>query len=614
MKKLIFCLFVLLFPYFCYALEFEVRNEVELENAILNEECTLIILEDDITLSKSINIGKKVEIDGNKHILTYDSLYTGNMFNISSNGELYLSNVVIDGGNSWNWISDELRNDPYKTNLSEVINLSGISISSNVFIVNGKLELNNSVIKNYYLSSSNVAIINALGSADEKVNININDTKINNCYGILMMLEHSNVLLDNNTIIENNFGFGNKGGLFQLSRSVLTLNDVNVDNNIGMARSGSLFGVVNDSYLIMNGGSIKDNIAKYYSSSSTGSMITIESGGGFVMNAGVIENNLGTLASVISSRWTDGVNGSSDSKMFFNGGKIANNRTYLNTWNNATIYFRSNGTIGKNMVVDGDVVVNTSSEGFVNEGVINGNLVVNSASAKAINNGVVKGNTLITAGSIINNGVLENVYETNVNIVDNGTINGEYVSIKTPTGTQKVVTIDGNGGKINDKYSKFDILIENGIAFDINSYVNRVDRDGYTFVDEWYFDSECLSKFNNMSNIESNITLYANYNINKYTISWEIDGKIVEYEYDYNTEIDVVEDIPTKDGYRFLGWEGYQDNMKVPANDVKFIAKWEKIDNPNTSDEFAIFKIIVLLSISFIAFMIKAKKKIKVYE
>ena len=87
--------------------------------------------------------------------------------------------------------------------------------------------------------------------------------------------------------------------------------------------------------------------------------------------------------------------------------------------------------------------------------------------------------------------------------------------------------------------------------------------------------------------IESNVTLYAKYDINQYVVTWEIDGKLVEEKYDYSSVIKLPK-TPTKNGFIFIGWEGYDDKMIVPPNDIKFVALWKEIDNPDTDDDFVV--------------------------
>ena len=66
---------------------------------------------------------------------------------------------------------------------------------------------------------------------------------------------------------------------------------------------------------------------------------------------------------------------------------------------------------------------------------------------------------------------------------------------------------------------------------------------------------------------------YAVFEINEYTITWNVDGVETEATYKYD-EVIVAVDNPAKTGYTFAGWDGYTDGMKMPAEDVTATAKW----------------------------------------
>lgn len=115
-----------------------------------------------------------------------------------------------------------------------------------------------------------------------------------------------------------------------------------------------------------------------------------------------------------------------------------------------------------------------------------------------------------------------------------------------------------------------------------DSYLNAPTRIGYTF-NGWDIDLP-----NKMPN--HNITAVATYLINRYTVSFETyQGTVfTSLQLDFDTEFTVSE--PTLLGYEFLGW--YLDEAffepfttyKVPANDIKLYAKWEKLPYHITFD------------------------------
>lgn len=75
------------------------------------------------------------------------------------------------------------------------------------------------------------------------------------------------------------------------------------------------------------------------------------------------------------------------------------------------------------------------------------------------------------------------------------------------------------------------------------------------------------------------MTITAQWDVNKYDITWDIDGVDKTDNVEFGSEI-VVPEEPTKDGYTFTGWEDAsgktpEDYVTVPADDVEFVAQWE---------------------------------------
>ena len=68
-----------------------------------------------------------------------------------------------------------------------------------------------------------------------------------------------------------------------------------------------------------------------------------------------------------------------------------------------------------------------------------------------------------------------------------------------------------------------------------------------------------------------NVVINGTFAINRYTVTYKVDGKEVGTDvYDFNSDV-VIRDVPTKEGYTFSGWKiGTADaeNFKMPAHDV----------------------------------------------
>ncbi|HEY8364866.1 MAG TPA: InlB B-repeat-containing protein [Haloplasmataceae bacterium] len=137
---------------------------------------------------------------------------------------------------------------------------------------------------------------------------------------------------------------------------------------------------------------------------------------------------------------------------------------------------------------------------------------------------------------------------------------------------QYTITFNSNGGSL-----------VTAITQDYNTDITKPDdptKTNYTF-NGWYVDSECTIPFTFTKMPGENITLYAKWISNKYTISFESNG---------GTQVDdIIEEAgqvitkpidPTKTGYTFGGW--YTDNAyttpftfdKMPNENITLYAKW----------------------------------------
>lgn len=105
-------------------------------------------------------------------------------------------------------------------------------------------------------------------------------------------------------------------------------------------------------------------------------------------------------------------------------------------------------------------------------------------------------------------------------------------------------------------------------------------RRGYTF-ERWYVDSELSSAFDQTLAVHSDHILYAKWNINTYTVSFETAGGSTVDSVTVNWNTSVTEPAaPTKDHMDFAGWysnEGlstaYNFSSKITADTILY-AKW----------------------------------------
>ena len=129
-----------------------------------------------------------------------------------------------------------------------------------------------------------------------------------------------------------------------------------------------------------------------------------------------------------------------------------------------------------------------------------------------------------------------------------------------------------------------------------------MEKYGYTF-DSWYLDSDYQTEFKYTTPLTTSLEVYAKYIPNKYKVTWDTGTDKIEQGLMYGEKITIPENI-TKKGYVLIGWENYQNNMTMPANDMYFKAIWKEktLTNPNTgisSYVFAITTIILIVSTSY---------------
>lgn len=117
-------------------------------------------------------------------------------------------------------------------------------------------------------------------------------------------------------------------------------------------------------------------------------------------------------------------------------------------------------------------------------------------------------------------------------------------------------------------------------------------RTGYT-LEGWYTDSECSNAFVVSSAINSSITVYAKWNVNKYTVSFDKNNgqgdapASVEVEYGSTPVLPAMSGyVDAEKTYLFLGWNtdlqaaAALESFTVPAQNVTLYAIWEVSDKP----------------------------------
>ncbi len=345
--------------------------------------------------------GKFITIDGQGHTITYGATYTETLFTVKEDGSLIIKNVTIDGGNAWEWsITGEVTYtegvDWYKDTIEA--SEGGKLLTQHTFVAKGSLAIHNATIQNCIYVTGVLAYNDGCGviCGTNGAAISLDNTSVTKVAGTVINMNGSNVLLTGDTSIHNNYGYGNKGGLFIANGGSIEMNDgVSITQNKAWVRSGVIFGINDGAIFTMNGGLISENAYRAGGGNTNGPMISVEHSGKMIMNGGEISGNTGKLAGAIGSRWTTGSYGL-DNGIYLNGGTISNNSTTKSSWYGADVFVRGTLSIGKEMQIDGTVVVN--SDGILdNQGTIDGDLILDAANSKATSGGNVFGTVSVTS-------------------------------------------------------------------------------------------------------------------------------------------------------------------------------------------------------------------------
>ena len=107
------------------------------------------------------------------------------------------------------------------------------------------------------------------------------------------------------------------------------------------------------------------------------------------------------------------------------------------------------------------------------------------------------------------------------------------------------------------------------------------EKEGHTFAG-WYYGTQdehgdnCVAYKNEPITAET--TLHAHWNINRYTVTYDVNGGVAieNVTVDWNTAAPVPE--PTRTGYNFVGWfmtDGVQYNGEAVKADMTLTARWD---------------------------------------
>ena len=172
---------------------------------------------------------------------------------------------------------------------------------------------------------------------------------------------------------------------------------------------------------------------------------------------------------------------------------------------------------------------------------------------EVINRGTIRNGTF--------DGAVTNVYD---GTISGGTFNGELNHGTIADSAYVTVTFDLKDGS--------DAAAQKVVKGQKVAEPNDVAKEGYTLA--WCADEDCTQTYDFDTPVTADVTLYAKWTANRYTITFDADGgsEIAPITQDYGTAITAPED-PTRTGYTFAGWDA-EIPETMPAGDMTIKALW----------------------------------------
>jgi uncharacterized repeat protein (TIGR02543 family) len=149
---------------------------------------------------------------------------------------------------------------------------------------------------------------------------------------------------------------------------------------------------------------------------------------------------------------------------------------------------------------------------------------------------------------------------------------GSFSVIQTYALNDYTLTFETNGGNsIEPITAKYGTPLE----------IPNPTKEGYSF-EQWY-DNEILSNpvGSTITMPAENLTLYAKWNVNQYTITFNTNGGDIISTQTHNFGSPLVIPTPTRVGHAFGGWfidsnltQSYSGSETMPAENLTLYAKW----------------------------------------
>ncbi|EOB3789980.1 InlB B-repeat-containing protein [Listeria monocytogenes] len=155
-------------------------------------------------------------------------------------------------------------------------------------------------------------------------------------------------------------------------------------------------------------------------------------------------------------------------------------------------------------------------------------------------------------------------------------------TVTQPLHNAYTATFDVDGVKTNEVVEETKLLQE----------PTAPTKEGYTFTG-WYDAKTGGNKWDFATDKmpAEDITLYAQFTINSYTATFDIDGKLTMQKVTYQSLLEEPA-VPTKEGYTFKGWYDAKTGGtkwdfatgKMPAGNITLYAQFTKNDTPDSND------------------------------
>ena len=242
--------------------------------------------------------------------------------------------------------------------------------------------------------------------------------------------------------------------------------------------------------------------------------------------------------------------------------EVSNEGNIENGMFNGEVINQSNGTIKA-----GTFRNTVDNVGTISGGTFSG-AVENAAKGKITDGTFTETSTVNNKGTIEKGEFSGTVENQTGGTIGGGTFSGTVTNNGTINGGTFAVTFDTKGGSI--------VSVENVLNGQKATKPADPTREGYTF-DGWYTEEACANLYNFDTSVQNALTLYANWKINQYTITFKPENgdKDTIIKQDYGTDVTAPAN-PAKTGYTFAGWDRAIP-AAMPAENMTVTARWTAV-------------------------------------